>query len=120
MFDITENAGLYEEILNNYTFQEILIDNQNYLIATPEDSEVTITVGGQEKSLKLTNNIFDDVLTNINNQLKVAGIDDKFTKDQITDGLNSLYYNLTSTNFTGGKNIDSSFFSSPVFKWREL
>ena len=115
MFDITENAGLYEEILNNYTLQSILNDNQNYLIAKPEDGRLTITVGGQEKSLKLTNNIFDDVLTNINNQLKVAGIDDKYTKEQITDGLlNSLYYNLTSTNFTGGKNIDSSFFSSTL------
>ena len=115
MFDITENAGLYEEILNNYTLQSILNDNQNYLIAKPEDGRLSITVGGQEKSLKLTNNIFDDVLTNINNQLKVAGIDDKYTKEQITDGLlNSLYYNLTSTNFTGGKNIDSSFFSSTL------
>jgi len=115
MFDIAENAGLYEEILNNYTLQSILNDNQNYLIAKPEDGRLSITVGGQEKSLKLTNNIFDDVLTNINNQLKVAGIDDKYTKEQITDGLlNSLYYNLTSTNFTGGKNIDSSFFSSTL------
>ena len=115
MFDITENAGLYEEILNNYTLQSILNDNQNYLIAKPEDGRATITVGGQEKSLKITNNLFDDVLTNINNQLKIAGIDDKYTKEQITDGLlNSLYYNLTSTNFTGGKNIDSSFFSSTL------
>ena len=115
MFDITENAGLYEEIINNYTLQSILNDNQNYLIAKPEDGRATITVGGQEKSLKITNNLFDDVLTNINNQLKIAGIDDKYTKEQITDGLlNSLYYNLTSTNFTGGKNIDSSFFSSTL------
>ena len=115
MFDIAENAGLYEEILNNYTLQNILNNNQNYLVAKPEDGRVTITVGGQEKSLKLTNNIFDDVLTNINNQLKVAGIDDKYTKEQITDGLlNSLYYNFTSDTTGVGRNIDSSFFSSTL------
>mgnify|MGYP003113272477 FL=1 len=115
MFDITENAGLYEEILNNYTLQSILNDNQNYLIAKPEDGRVTITVGGQEKSLKLTNNIFDDVVTNINNQLKVAGINDKYTKEQITNGLlNSLYYNFTSDTTGVGRNIDSSFFSSTL------
>jgi len=120
MFDITENAGLYEEIINNYTLQDILNNNQNYLVAKPEDGRVTITINGQEKSLKLTNNIFDDVLTNINNQLKVAGIDDKYTKEEITNGLlNSLYYNYTSSDsnlagFAGGKNIDSSFFSSTL------
>ena len=115
MFDIAENAGLYEEILNNYTLQNILNNNQNYLVAKPEDGRVTITVGGQEKSLKLTNNIFDDVLTNINNQLKVAGIDDKYTKEEITNGLlNSLYYNFTSDTTGVGRNIDSSFFSSTL------
>ena len=115
MFDITENAGLYEEIINNYTLQDILNNNQNYLVAKPEDGRVTITVNGQEKSLKLTNNIFDDVVTNINNQLKVAGIDDKYTKEQITNGLlNSLYYNFTSDTTGVGRNIDSSFFSSTL------
>ena len=115
MFDITENAGLYEEIINNYTLQDILKNNQNYLVAKPEDGRVTITVNGQEKSLKLTNNIFDDVVTNINNQLKVAGIDDKYTKEQITNGLlNSLYYNFTSDTTGVGRNIDSSFFSSTL------
>ena len=115
MFDITENAGLYEEIINNYTLQDILNNNQNYLIAKPEDGRVTITVNGEEKSLKLTNNIFDDVVTNINNQLKVAGIDDKYTKEQITNGLlNSLYYNFTSDTTGVGRNIDSSFFSSTL------
>ena len=115
MFDIAENAGLYEEILNNYTLQSILNNNQNYLVAKPEDGRVTITVGGQEKSLKLTNNICDDVLTNINNQLKVAGIDDKYTKEEITNGLlNSLYYNFTSDTTGVGRNIDSSFFSSTL------
>ena len=115
MFDIAENAGLYEEIINNYTLQDILNNNQNYLIAKPEDGRITITVNGQEKSLKLTNNIFDDVVTNINNQLKVAGIDDKYTKEQITNGLlNSLYYNFTSDTTGVGRNIDSSFFSSTL------
>ena len=109
LFDITENAGVYEEILNNYQFQEVLNNNQKYLIATPEDGRVTITVNGQEKSLKLTNNIFDDVLTNINNQLQIAGIDDKYSKEQVTQGLlNNLYHNFT------GKNIDSSFFSPGI------
>jgi len=111
LFDINENAAKYEEILNNYTFQEILNNNHRYLMNDVKDGRVTITVGGQERTLKLTNNIFDDVITLTNNQLKIAGIDNKFTKDQITNGLlNAMYFKVS-----GGKNIDSSFFS-PVLQ----
>ena len=110
-FDINENAAKYEEILNNYTFQEILNNNHRYLMNDVKDGRVTITVGGQERTLKLTNNIFDDVITLTNNQLKIAGIDNKFTKDQITNGLlNAMYFKVSN-----GKNIDSSFFS-PVLQ----
>ena len=70
-----------------------------------EESKKTIHRENQKK------NLLDDIKVYFKTKKEL----DKYTKEQITDGLlNSLYYNLTSTNFTGGKNIDSSFFSSTL------